>query len=311
MSSMTGTLELRRPRQCITAMLCVLFTFVVMHCAHALGGQADVGIAVHSGDPTLPIVVPDAVLSGLLSRRALAALNAAGGSWAGGRRALLHGRRRAKNYTVCPTCTLISCVAPTPENFNSRCSGHCKRNRRLYRCTGSGAAANSCGNDDAPDPSTVPPDSLPSTSSVQVEATAPFIGCVNITGLPSGCPAAGNTGTRADGTSYRVLWTICEQHMYTLKCSEGANKSPFYPFGYCMCVVLITGSGHVQQAPCSLEELDGYSGPPLSDTGMCLCGLRRRGAFRSPSLVRVMTLMYRCTHTTRRLTCGAPVCLQK
>ena len=184
---------------------------------------------------------------------------AAAGSWAGAARGLLHGKRRPSKYSTCSMCTLISCNKDTKI-----CSGHCKMNRRLFTCHTRGRGSSVCYSVDKPDPLSLEADPLDPLRSVEVAATAPFIGCANITGLPSGCPAEGTRGVLDGGPEYTVLSSSCEQYLYNLTCAEGMNITPFHPFGYCTCMIGYDGGG-VAPGPCSLSELD-YAAPRLQDT---------------------------------------------
>eukprot|EP00892_Ulva_mutabilis_P008780 jgi/Ulvmu1/6274/UM028_0134.1 len=237
-------------------MLSLLLTLLAACCARAARAGSPAGLQ-------LPAVTTGAGITGLASAEAQAAFDAAERGWARGTRVLLHGRRPALLYSVCPTCTLVACSRDSGE---TRCSGHCKRRRQLFTYRTQGVSGGQCSDLDKPDPDTVPVDRLDPLRSVALEATAPYIGCAYIVGLPSGCPAAGTAGVRPDGTAYSVLWTQCEAFRYELQCVEGINRTPFHPFGYCKCVVSIDGGG-LSVSACSLAELDSYSGPPLRESG--------------------------------------------
>ena len=201
--------------------------------------------------PVLPFVVEVAQVTGEVKGADAAA------GWAGGARGLLHGKRRRSAYSRCPTCTMITC-----RGQDGLCSGHCKRRRKLFTCRRQGAfnVASPC-IDNRPDFTDLPPDRLPPLNSILVTANAPFIGCANITGLPSTCPAEGTRGESDDGQRFTVLGSACEQHRYSIQqCErEGANITPFYPFGYCECVTR-SDAGVVDMAPCRLSELR-YTAP--------------------------------------------------
>lgn len=178
---------------------------------------------------------------------------------AGGRRALLHGRRRAFLYSKCPRCTLVSCSGSQHQARRQwLCTGHCRRAGRLFDCGSNGrtAADSDCyvPEDERQDPRTLVPDSLPPYSSLTVTATAPFIGCANITGAPDGCPDAGTAGT-LDGAGVKVLSSTCAQHLYTPRCP---GKHPYYPFGHCQCTIQFEGDAGEEgtSRPCETGFLD-------------------------------------------------------
>lgn len=173
----------------------------------------------------------------------------------GSARVLLHGHRRVDKYPWCPRCLPVQFV-------NGRGSGHCKKRRRLESCTTSDHVAGRCTTDleSAPDPATLPADPMPPLGSVVVTAPAPFIGCANITGVHDGCPTPGTVGILGSGVRVEVATSFCEQHRYKLKCAEDTlTRTPFFPFGYCLCGVRYEGGGMAFE-PCSSEVLD-WSGP--------------------------------------------------
>eukprot|EP00892_Ulva_mutabilis_P011366 jgi/Ulvmu1/8601/UM045_0044.1 len=222
--------------------------------------------AVQSHAPALqlPFVASDAVVTGFVSAEFEALYGSSTAGWARATRVLLHGKRRPSRYTVCPTCTLVRC------SDTLVCSGHCKQARRLFTCHTRGRSFAICSGLSRPDPATLPPDRLDPVRSMHVTAPEPFIGCANITGLPTGCPAAGTNGTTGTGRDYTVLWTRCEQQLYNVTtCGTGSNASqdPFYPYGYCTCRISYA-AGELARAtvPCSLPELD-YTNPRPRDTG--------------------------------------------
>eukprot|EP00892_Ulva_mutabilis_P005981 jgi/Ulvmu1/3755/UM175_0002.1 len=97
-------------------------------------------------------------------------------------------------------------------------------------------------------PDLLSPDQLGPMSSVVVTANVPYIGCANITGLPTGCPAPSTPG----GTSNRfeLLGSSCVQHQHFLDECE----SPYFPFGYCMCQYefkISRGRTRIREIPCS------------------------------------------------------------
>ena len=207
--------------------------------------------------PLLPFLMEDAEVTGEVRGVDTAA------GWAGAARTLLHGKRRPAKYSRCNVCTMISCNKNT-----NLCSGHCKRKGKLFTCRRKGvtAAASPC-TDDRPEVSNLPADTLSPLRSVAVAATAPFIGCANITGLPSGCPAEGTRGVSDDGQRFTVLGSSCEQYRYSLQqCErEGPTVTPFYPFGYCKCVTK-SNVGLLDLGACRLSELR-YKAPRAADTG--------------------------------------------
>lgn len=173
--------------------------------------------------------------------------------WAGAARALLHGIRQ--KMAVCSQCTILSCGGGAP------CSGHCRKNKKLYVCETRWASEN-C--EDFIDPVTTAPSALYSNSSLNLEIStnSPFIPCANVTGLPNGCPPTGTAGARiTDGAEYTVLESQCEQYLHPLPCPS----TPFFPFGYCSCEIEYS-SGVTEFGPCHLSEVT-YTGPDLSETG--------------------------------------------
>ena len=207
--------------------------------------------------PVLPFIVGDAEVTGDAGGEDTA------GGWAKSTRALLHGKRRPSKYSRCPTCTLISCNGVTGV-----CSGHCKRKSKLFTCQRDGLEdIRSPCFDDLPEISNLPADTLGPLRSVAVAATAPFIGCANITGLPSGCPAEGTWGESADGQMFTVLDSSCQQYRYSIKqCERGFHPvTPFYPFGYCECATR-SNVGVIGKAACLLSELS-YTAPDAAETG--------------------------------------------
>lgn len=192
-------------------------------------------------------------------------------------RGLLHGRRRPHKYSVCPVCTVVSCAV------GGGCLGHCKRSAKLYICRQSGVAGGQCLDlpEDVPDPDTVPADSLSPLGSAVVEATAPFVGCANITGTADGCPAAGTQGRLADGTAFTVLNTQCHQYRYRLQCATGPGLvTPFFPYGFCWCWVRLSGGGEEWRA-CRTTEVD------IAELG---AEVRSGGPNPSANTVRVMSV---------------------
>ena len=204
--------------------------------------------------PMLPFQVEDSeVVSEVRGQDAQA-------GWAGAARGLLHGKRRPSKYSRCPECTMITC------NGGGLCSGHCKRRRKQFTCRAPfirTAAAFVCFDES---PVTVPADTLAPLRSVDVAATAPFIGCANITGLPSGCPVPGTRGESDDGQRFTVLHSLCEQYRYSLKQCEREFQpvTPFYPFGYCVC--LTRSDAGFDVGPCRLSDLR-YTAPDAAETG--------------------------------------------
>ena len=200
--------------------------------------------------PALPFVIPDAVLTGEVQG---VYSTAAVASWAGAARGLLHGKRRPSKYAWCSQCTLISC------DRDRGCSGHCRKHGKLFTCR-------SRFNDVLPHSddgrnSSVEPDPLGPLQSVVVSVKGPYIGCANIAGLPSGCPAEGTRGFNDERMlEYTVLSSSCRQHLYNVT----KDQTLFYPFGLCNCV---TGyeDGDPARVPCYLPELE-YTAPRRQDT---------------------------------------------
>lgn len=236
--------------------------------------------AVHHRWPQPPFVVTDAVVTGVASAdeaRALAtflsgtAESATGAeapveAGAGGRRALLHGRRRASAYSRCPNCTVVRCFNRERAD-GSLCSGHCRQAGRLFTCTTAGRVAGTCdtGEEDRPDPYTVPADELQPLESAVVSATAPFIGCANITNAANGCPDPGTTGM-ISGRRVEVLASTCVQHLYSLPCVDEVNATPFFPFGYCECLLEFESVIGMLRRPCDLSILE-WSGTDAGTDG--------------------------------------------
>ena len=179
--------------------------------------------------------------------------------WAGAARGLLHGKRRPSRYSRCNVCTMISCNKDT-----GICSGHCKRGKRLYTCRrNSLKAAKAPCIDNLPEISDLPAAALDPLHSVSVAATAPFMGCANITGLPSGCPTAGTRGEPDDGQRFTVLGSACKQYRYSIKQCERAF-TPYYPFGFCVCLTR-SDAGSINLAACRLPEVR-YVDPAAEET---------------------------------------------
>ena len=209
--------------------------------------------------PVLPFVTADAIVTGEVHG---GYDTDAAASWAGAARGLLHGKRRPSKYSQCNVCTVISC-----NKAAGICSGHCKKRRRLFTCrTSSGVTrvAGSCGSVNPPDPLSLEADPLEPRRTVEVAASAPFIGCANITGLPNACPAEGTRGILDGGLEFTVVRSSCEQYLYNLTCTQENSKTPFHPFGYCFCAIEYDGGGRVG-GPCRLFELN-YTAPRLRES---------------------------------------------
>ena len=202
----------------------------------------------------LPRVMDGAVVIGVMSSEMQSIIE---GGWAGGglwsMRGLLHGKRRPSRYSKCPECTFVACGA------QARCSGHCKRRGRLFSCRQIGIVGAFCADEQSPDPETLPADRLEPLVSAEVQITAPFIGCANITDTADGCPAAGTAGMLADGSDFTVRATQCNQHRYNLTCTNGPRPTPFFPFGFCWCFLEIEstlGSPVREWRACRTTEID-------------------------------------------------------
>ena len=203
--------------------------------------------------PAIPFVSVDADVSGEIQGAYSTAALAAG---AGSARRLLHGKRRPSAYVRCNACTIISCNQDTKI-----CTGHCRKRQSLFTCRTRTRVSGLCSSVNKTDPLSLEAGPLDPLHSVEITATAPFIGCANITGLPSGCPADGTRGVSDDGSEFTVLGSRCEQHLYNLTCTD---VSRFHPFGYCICAIVHDGGGAVTQ-PGSLSELD-YAAPRLRES---------------------------------------------
>ena len=219
----------------------------------ALPPSAHTSLTPETARPHTPVL--EGIVTGVAGAEAQAEFSAAEGAWAGGRRTLLHGKRRPRSYTVCPLCTPVTCNTATKV-----CSGHCKSSRTLFTCKTGSRVKPGCGEaeDEKPDPATVSPDSITGLASAWVMVTAPYVGCANVSNAADGCPDAGTTGT-LNGDGVTVLASSCTQHLYKLPCARTDPPSPFYPFGFCMCLLKFD-SGRVGRGPCRMSYLD-WSGP--------------------------------------------------
>ena len=196
---------------------------------HGSGGSA---AAVELQKVVLPHVVGGSVITGVMSSELQSIVEdgwGEGAMWS--MRGLLHGKRRPSRYSKCPECTLIAC------REGGGCSGHCKRGGQLFTCRSIGITGAFCSDEQSPDPETLPVDRLEPLVSAEVQATSPFIGCANITDTADGCPAAGTNGMLADGSDFTVRETQCNQHRYNLTCTNGPRPTPFFPFGFCLCLI--------------------------------------------------------------------------
>ena len=195
-----------------------------------------------------PRVVDVAVITGVMSSELQSIIEdgwGRGAMWS--MRGLLHGRRRPSRYSRCPECTIVTCDA---ERY---CSGHCKKRGRLFTCRSAGTSGAICLDSLSPDPETLPADRLDPLVSAELKATAPFIGCANITDTADGCPAAGTVGMLADGSDFFVRDTRCNQYRYNLSCNSGSRPTPFFPFGFCWCLI----------------EMDSTMGSPVREWRAC------------------------------------------
>ena len=262
-------------------MLCIINSLAAMHIVHSLHDAAVLRLGtptptpawhasrfasssmkiLHRSElaelkapPALPFIAVDAVVTG----EVWGGLNTdAAAGWAGAARGLLHGKRRPSAYTQCSECTVVQCNKATKV-----CTGHCKRKKKLFKCRTKYKSKRPCYSADSPDPLNVEADSLESLDSVVVSIAGPYIGCANITGLPSGCPAEGTRGfNEFHSREYTVLSSSCRQHLYDLQCEQPL----FYPFGLCSCVIGFE-DGNPAHVPCYFPHLN-YTAPRLQDTG--------------------------------------------
>eukprot|EP00892_Ulva_mutabilis_P012835 jgi/Ulvmu1/9924/UM058_0006.1 len=183
---------------------------------------------------------------------AAAARTAGGGS---GGRSLLHGTKNMKKYPKCRKCRMVSCNAQ-----RSFCSGHCRSNGKLHYCSSKTLPKARCQSSEDRDPTIEdyegePPDELEEYDTAVVEAPAPYIGCANIRGRPSGCPARGTLAELPDRGEAKVLFSRCRAEYYIPGC-----LAPLLPFGVCECILRITkrvpGQRSIVWAPCSTAELE-------------------------------------------------------
>ena len=202
-----------------------------------------------------PVDISDAVVTEPVPARLLASLmhdpwyahagsvsSTAGGA-IGAQRALLHGTRPAWKYAVCNQCTIVSC------NAARTCSGHCKKNGKLFFCSQKNVPAGFCIPPPAGTPPPSSPDPLQTYDTVVVTAPAPYIGCANIANRPTGCPASFTGGATADGDAVTVVRSKCLAEGFMPECG-----SPYFPFGICECTLWVSGVGIVNQ-PCNTSEL--------------------------------------------------------
>ena len=117
----------------------------------------------------------------------------------------------------------------------------------------------------------IPADRLKPLVSADVQATAPFIGCANFTDTADGCPTAGTTGMLADGSEFTVRATRCNQYRYSLTFTDGPRPTPFFPLGFCWCILEIDstlGSPVREWRACHTTEIDvADSGVQISSGG--------------------------------------------
>ena len=222
-------------------------------------------LRMHAMNPVSPYVIDDAVVH---NQSALAPWGVEEQQAAGGVRALMHGRRRPARYAQCNRCTIVRCAG------GSRCTGHCRRNRKVFHCSDKNAAAKSgvssprdsgtgigqCEHDGV---ATVSP--LRPPASIVVTATAPFIGCAHIAdrSADAACPAAGVRGVMYPAGSptaieYAVEFSSCTRTEYTPECTN----RPYYPLGVCLCSKVSLSGEDLGYDACDASELD----LPLADS---------------------------------------------
>eukprot|EP00892_Ulva_mutabilis_P004127 jgi/Ulvmu1/2086/UM123_0018.1 len=192
----------------------------------------------------------------LLDSDNTAAAAAAGdGTGGSGGRSLLHGSKKRKKYPKCRKCRMVSCNAQ-----RSFCSGHCRKSGKLFSCSSKTRPDPRCQFSDYRDPTVEdyegePPGELDDYDTAVVEAPAPYIGCANIRGRPSGCPARGTLAEVPDRGEAKVLFSRCRVEYYIPGC-----LAPLLPFGVCECILRITkrvpGERSIVWVPCSSAELE-------------------------------------------------------
>ena len=186
-------------------------------------------------------------------------------AWPGGLRHLLHGKRKKSKYAKCNRCSVVRCQTHT------ECTGHCKKRGKLFFCKTNRNDPRTCKRGSGPyDPETLEVDSLDPLSSLIISTGSNLIGCAEVAGQGTGCPARGTRITRGPDRGMVVEFSSCMTRRYELQDCE----SPFYPFGFCMCsfVRRTARSGFLASAPCRSDqvELDPSSVPMVS---------RRTGGF--------------------------------
>lgn len=164
-------------------------------------------------------------------------------------RNLLHGRRPPQNWSRCNLCTTVTCTG-------SRCSGHCRANGMVHRCssprTGVTAGADAV---------------------LLTFAEAPYIGCSNLDRGVSGCEL-----TPAQ---------IAPRAGYTVDAPNGAVSARCIPeppslrsrtYGACLCEFTSTDGNSQMSAFCEasaglaaeLPTFEFYLESVYEDTGLLL-----------------------------------------
>lgn len=234
--------------------------------------------------PVDPFEVPDADMHGAVSEEVSAELLQLPQSTVAAGRALLHGSAKLRKYSKCNSCRMVSC-----SRSAGFCSGHCRRNKKLFFCSSNTVPFPNCFT--SPEPVTLadvqgrPPDDLNTYDTAVVSVPRPYIGCAMAGNRPSGCPRRGTKARLPERKSAKVVRTRCRAEYYIPEC-----LSPLIPFGVCECVYEIDVSaaqkrkgrrGDFVTAPCRTTELSagaGVGGPggTESETGLDLV---HRGSF--------------------------------
>lgn len=220
-----------------------------------------------------PFEVPDADVHGPVSAAVESDLLRQSHSPVSGGRGLLHGPRQLRKYSECNNCRLVSCS--TTRRF---CSGHCRKNGRLFNCSTKNAPPRVCLDPEEPltveDIEGTPPGDIPPFYTAVVSVPSPFIGCANIGNRPTGCPEPGTPATLPGGVSATVLATRCRAEYYVPGCF-----SPLFPFGLCECVYRSSAASSARTtffgrngfrssivvAPCNTTELPAGAGVGPAD----------------------------------------------
>lgn len=219
---------------------------------------------LHVNYTSAPFVLDNSIVTGPSSAAEEAAFEATMASRQRPLRGLLHGRRRPAKNARCPNCTIVSCNTRT-----SLCSGHCRgpnsaAKRTLFNCSGfrgvDAALACLSVEENIYD---LAVSVLKPRDSLIVTAPSPFIGCADIAGLRSGCPAPGTLGLLQPGGNstaiqYEVQASFCANTRYLPDCTFSA----VYPLGVCRCQKVALDGRDLGTGPCDVTELAPDDSPP-------------------------------------------------